>query len=71
MTDPLSPQPKIISWERAKDFLTILVIPVFLWCGKVSINLEVLGEKVGRAETTIEKLDVRLEAQRERSPHLL
>ena len=51
------------SWEKAKDFLTILIIPAFLWINAVSTNLEVLKLKAESQRTEVEKLERKLENQ--------
>jgi len=59
--------PNIMSWDRARDILTILVIPALVWVGNVSTNLEVLSQRVAVAEKSVEKVEAGLEAQRQRS----
>lgn len=52
-----------LSWDKAKDFLTVLVIPAFLWINTVSTNLEVLKLKAESQREYVEKLERKLEGQ--------
>ena len=52
-----------LSWEKAKDLLTLLVVPALLWVNTVSTNLEVLKLKVDSQSEAITKLETKIENQ--------
>jgi len=57
----------LVTWDRAKDVLTILVVPALMWVASVSTNLELIGERVARQEAELKELRTDLETQRQRS----
>lgn len=57
----------LVTWDRAKDVLTILVVPALMWVASVSTNLELIGERVARQEAELKELRADLETQRQRS----
>lgn len=57
----------LFTWDRAKDLLTILVIPSLIWVSHTSTNLELLDARIKRNEDSIQKLEINLESQRQRS----
>ena len=52
-----------LSWDKAKDLLSLLIIPAFLWINTVSTNLEVLKLKTDSQRANVEKLEQKLENQ--------
>ncbi|MEC8306804.1 MAG: hypothetical protein VXZ72_02980 [Chlamydiota bacterium] len=42
-------------WSKAKDVLTILIIPVLLWGVKLEVTLAVQAEKISELEEEIEE----------------
>jgi septal ring factor EnvC (AmiA/AmiB activator) len=59
--------PQIMSWDRARDILTVLVVPALVWVSSVSTDLSVLSQRVAVVEKAMEKVERGLEAQRQRS----
>jgi len=63
MTSQNSGTQNWLSWDKAKDLLTLLVVPALLWVSAVSTNLEVLKLKVDSQSEAITKLETKIENQ--------